>query len=32
LREVHADSNAATFRCQWDGASPDYGAMVQLLG
>jgi hypothetical protein len=25
------DVSAETFRCQWDGAPPDYGAMVQLL-
>lgn len=23
--------SAETFRCRWDGAPPDYGAMVQLL-
>jgi hypothetical protein len=23
--------SAETFRCQWDGAPPDYGTMVQLL-
>jgi hypothetical protein len=25
------DVSAETFRCEWDGAPPDYGAMVQLL-
>jgi hypothetical protein len=25
------DVSAETFRCQWDGARPDYGTMVQLL-
>jgi hypothetical protein len=25
------DVSAETFRCRWDGAPPDYGAMVQLL-
>jgi hypothetical protein len=26
-----SDVSAETFRCLWDGAWPDYGAMVQLL-
>jgi hypothetical protein len=25
------DVSAETFRCQWDGKPPDYGAMVELL-
>lgn len=34
LRRAHgrADVSAETWRCRWDGAPPDYGAMVEILG
>lgn len=28
----HLDVSAETWRCHWDGAAPDYGTMVEILG
>ena len=31
LAHRHLDVTAETWRCHWDGAPPDFGAMVELL-